>query len=503
MADFDYSIFALAQTLTKNESKKVSSFLKDMGTQHAILQLELFETLRLSRSDDEENMKTRLRSTELLNYLSYHKDKLKDHILSVLWSNDQGLIRQSQEISDTIDRCVILRHRGFGQKAIQELDKVANKIDSDLFPELKLRAYSELSVMLRNSQNRLESDVLKNHTERILGLIQGMETSTRLLLMSERAYALYSWYRRSGNSELNDELTQILEDPLLSHPPVDAGFMAIHRYYLALVFVNNIKGEQKKVIDSLEACRSEWLAHTAMLEAQPQVYAGVVVNLLNLYLGEGEFEKFEDLHAETSKLHSNDRMHQAEIQSRITCVWLLYLLNRKLSTKVHELNDEFVRQIAVSEKIVSPNVILNLMYNFAILWYVSDEPQKASMWLKRIVASKFKVRYDLKGVAEILLTLLTLDGDNPDYTLSAHRKIKRFYNMHRIENDLSEAVLNFLNVFAKAKSTKDELKAIETLSEKLKSLESSDLAIIGKNEVSFWTESRLTGKSIRSAWLAS
>jgi hypothetical protein len=296
MADFEYSIFALSHSLTKKEAKKVSSFLKDMGTHHTIHQLELFEALRLSRSNEEENLKSRLQSPELLKYLSYHKDKLKEHILTVLWTSEKGLIRQSQEISEAIDKCVILRHRGFGQKAIQELDKLINKIDFNLFPELKLRAYSELLNLLRNTQDRLQSNILKDNTERTLSLIKSLQTSTQLRLLSERAFTLYTKYRRSGDAEIHVELKNMLEDPLLSNPPTDAGFMAIHYYYAVLVFVNHVKGDRPKVIQTLEANYFELRKHPSIIEAHPHVYAGLVLNLLNLYLGEGQFEKFEELH---------------------------------------------------------------------------------------------------------------------------------------------------------------------------------------------------------------
>ena len=500
MPILDYSIFGLCHSLTKKEAIKVSAFLKDMGTHHSILQLELFERLRFSRSNDEEKLKPRLQSDELLKYLSYHKDRLKEHILTVLWSQEKGMIRQAQEISQSIDKCIILRQRGFGNKAIQELDKIANKIDFNLFPELKIKAQNELQVLLRNAQGRLESDELITQTEKTQNLLKGLETSTHLKLLSDRAYSIYARHRKSSNPALQTELKEILDDPLLSSVPINAGFMAVHRYYSVLFFVNNVKGDSTKALELLEANRSEWLKQPSMMEAHPHVYAGVVINLLNIYLGEAQFGKFELLHGETANLSSSDRIHQAEIQSRLTDIWLLYLLNRKMTNKAHELDDKLVKQLVEYEKVVSPNTLLSLMYNFAILWFVSDELQKATDWLNHIVSLRFKTRLDIVGIAQILLTLLTLDRNNPDYTQSAHRKIKRFYKMSLIQNGLSVSVLHFLNQFMKSNSLKDERLAIETLSEELKSLNSSGLEVIGKDEILLWTESYLTGKSVKTVW---
>lgn len=499
MANFEYSIYALAHSLTRKEAKKVSVFLKDLGTDHATLQLELFETLRLSRSNDEQNLKSRLQSKDLIKYLSYHKGKLLDAILEVLSSSVSYEVKNRKKIIHELDKARVLHDRGFGLKAISKADKLLQDTNADLYPELHLLILTDLLYYSRNAAYT-ETQNVEECYQKVISHATSVATRFKLDAKTHEIFQFHANIRSTNNEELIQKVDELINDPIYATEPKSAGLLARTRYHLGYVFANKVKRKPQDVIDRLNLLLSIWDEHPDMIGHRTNIYGGIILNQLNMLSAEDKWQEFEELHKRASLLKSKSRLHQAEIEARLANLWLIYLLNRKfvidssLPLKIESI-------ISTSEKVLAPIITVTTSFNYAVCLYVSNKTSKAKHWLSKTYSLKPKARYDLKGVSLILLTLLSISLNEAEYTQSMRRKIKAFPKKYPLDDTVFNATSSFLAQYAKANSQEQAMETIRSFDKSLPPIGGAQMAIIGVSEIRFWITSQLKGISIKEAWV--
>lgn len=494
------TLFELVNSLNKQEAKMIATFLEELSTEHAALQLELFRCIRKARTVDNDAIVSRLDSESLIEYFSYHKGALMNHILVQLRPTVQNILFQTRtNVMNELGKIWALYEKGFEVEAIHLVDSIVNKLDADDDSSLKLLVIQEEYQMLKAASyvdraKRLEQLVAKRQA-----LLRIIRNEDELDILNDKVFALYETVRQSPQEEYHQVVEQIFENRLLKSENEALSFKSRITYNKAHLYRSSILGDVEGIVKHQERIVALWEGAPNQRANRPFVYKYALINLLNGYWRARQFKHFEKVYKKALKVRVLNKKNEASAFVALSSVWLIYLMNTSKIDEAIDFEKEIQPKLQLSAKYATTGSLLNLRYNLASLLFLTGKYKRALKQFEEIAYQKGNVRDDLKGVSRVLMILCAFEHKDSEFIVSLNQAARRFYRKHSKLGKIRLVVFRCIDQLLNA----DMYNTKSVLEEALKDVNNLieyDSTIIGLEEVQIWLESKLQGRPIRQIW---
>lgn len=403
-------LFELVNSLSKAEAKKLVKRLTDAGTEHAILQLELFKVIRSARTIDSDVILSRLNSAELKKYFSFHKGGLLDQLLGMLSEQvkDEVIVERRLVLSE-LEKVQVLHQRGFEAEALKRIAVLTENLDSEMSPVMKLVALNDQYRMLRTIPSADRNSKLRQLDGARRALLNVIQNESDLNLLKDKVYAIYSTFRQSKHSQIDEQLQIIFSDKLLQSEDYALTFQARVSYNQAHVFRHSLIGNPNEQIKYQKRVVELWGQNANQRKRRPFVYQYALINLLSLLCENEEFTEVEELYRKAMKVDIRDNKERAAGMIALIDIRLQHLINTQGIEDVLKYEKSVRGDVEDNARYAVSGAYLNLQYNLSSVLFLAGKFKLASKGFLEIIETKGDVRTDLKGVARMLMTLSEFD----------------------------------------------------------------------------------------------
>lgn len=488
-------LFPLIKALTPPEKRYFTLFSKrHQGDGKRNKYRILFEIINSLPAYDEAEIKARLKKRRLRGNLPSLKAELYRQILRSMreYRSEKSV---SVILQDMLEDLHFLREKGLYEQCRQMIDR-AEKMARDneeywalvrLYDIERQLAYDTTASDLRNTiavVNQKKSGVLNT----LLNLY-------RIQKLYDSVFVHIRINPHTLPDKTEEELSALLEHPLLSSPERARSFGAKTYFYNAHLQYNQLTGKLDEAFEYHEKLLAYWENHPHRIRKEPQRYMKALSNCAGLCLRMKKFATFEKTLQKIDRVPVRSFDDEAERFQNAAHLRLLYLINTGTFTTntdllrhIDEGMDKYERKINVARR-------LAIYYNLAILFFITGKFNDSLRQILDIIEHrKVGVRKDILVFAHLLLPVLHYELGNNDIIHGLIRDANRYLQKSEQQQlrTFEDTLLRFLRkqpTITKAAARKT---AREAMKKEIDTLIRAGVIKPGLHELSCWLESKLT-----------
>ena len=489
------TLFELIQQLSEDEKGRFGMYLKryqKKGSKYT----DMFKGMQKMKNYDEEKLKKRL---QIKSFPSY-KTRLFNHLLAYLRETQNGKDINSR-VRNLIEEAQILIKRKFYPEATKRLESAHELAEEFMLFELQLEINGyRRTIAKKYEKNKLEERIrlLKREKDALLAQMENYYTYADLW---DEVSVCTRQHAGSPPPEVKEELSQLMEHQLLKE---ESNAMTIRARILFL----DLWGNYAYICEDYEAAKNYfhslitlWKDYDFLIIEYPERFQIHLNNYLNTCHNAEDYTEFEEW---LDQLATLEQRGLPEGESNHDYLSLLYLMNTGQFEKLATLIPEIYHRIKVHYQNLPDSRVLSFYHNFSVYYFIIGEYSQANHWAEQILqAQKTEHRIDLQSFANVMKVIIMFELGEinlvADMTRNVQRRIKRSGETKEIEILLLKTLGKLVNqpvsehneLFS---SLKSDLEAISQKAEK---------TILAMEEIQFWIQSKLTGRSIRDLFMES
>ena len=493
------AIIRLVNSLNRQEAKSVVSVLESDNSVQRQMELELFRAIRRSRSDNPEQFVELLRSEQLKLYLSKFKQDLKQRILDQLAKKvtDADHLLYSTT-SKALNHIRALWDKGLAQDAIADVIKLEKKC-SDGPLALRLMVGEEHHRMLKARGATKKTTLVRQNGAAIDEWLTAYQIEKRYERLREDAFALYAEHRASTHAVVKRKIGLITNHPLIKDMGMATTFDAKRGYLMVKIVEARLLNNRQDKIKYLRDMVELWDNNKNQIKRKPYVYQVMLINLLNGYYHVGYREHFDQLYERAQRIVLKSKSEQAAIIVSLLSVKLLYYMNTRQLDAALAMKQELANGINNHFSSAPHVTAINLVFNTGALFFLTDKTTEAKKWFRKVEAEGEKVRYDLQGIARVMILLCEMKRETSELLIPNIRGIKRFFANHEELDNWEFVVFKYLIKILNSPKDK-EPKHLLKLQGLLIDMDVRNSDTLGGEAVMCWLESRLQGGTVRQVF---
>lgn len=425
------NLYYLIQSLTKSEKRyfKIFCFSEKSNKNY----LQLFEAYEKMEELDEGLIKKQFAKIKQLHVT---KNYLTNLILASLRSYHANISKDA-ELKDCLRNVEILFHKELLNQCHYELEKA----------EKMAREYELLTglVEVLSWKRRLQ---LTNH-----GLQNGSLTAlikTEKQVITQLANLNEYWSLMNEIFKYVDDKEGVfLQQPAVHMPAKEMSLSTKVLYHHLLysyhtINENGVEGKRYliELIDYLEQ-------HPEQIKNDPNPYVTAINNLIGYYLHQKNYEAVFPL---IKKVKQVPETYQLKMGSKFNMK--LQLRSYNIELEIHRDLKEWERGITLIEeiavflaknnKVIPDSYYLLLWYQFASIYFMSNDLDNALKWVNAIINRKFNAdRKDLENYARILNLMIHFELENTFLLKYTVENCRRWMKKQQTLKPFEQALLKF------------------------------------------------------------
>ena len=321
-------LFQLIRSMTKAEKRHFRLFATRYKQEKTYLLL--FDELNRQKIYNEERLQRLFCEGEYAGQLHVAKNYLYKMIMKSLRSFDRKASRR-EKVEELITDIGILYDRGLFKQA-RKLWKQADRIAEDLEnPDLKL-TLTQLRFQLSGKGVRQLERLEDIHQDRMEAL-RSLEEMFQYDYLQERIATICTASPHRSTRQ-QKEVTELIEHPLLSHPPDRSSWRIQGLYYMTLASAHYALGEYLQAVAMLLESKRLYTEESTRRMEYFSEYLCTVGNLITLSRQTRNYSQYEELIAELREISDTgfERETASANRSYSTCKETLYLAELQLET---------------------------------------------------------------------------------------------------------------------------------------------------------------------------
>ena len=487
-------LFDVVKSLSKNEKRYVKLFITKNSPVSSEERIRLFDSLNRMEAYDENVLtkNTGIRSEDLAGEKrNLYKSIMKG--MRVYHTSRNAKTRLKEQLLDAD----FLYGKGLFAQCHHELLRIKNEAYKyELYPIIL-----EVIDLERELVKRLKLTNIHAHIQALI------EEKNKAIQILERIYQYKDVYDEiylfslseniSRNPEKLSEINKWMLSPLLTDPGKANSFYARH-FYLQIQAIYHIQTNNPYRYNVY--CReliNLWNDHPEIKKDGIFKYKIILTNLLSSCHFAGFYADFPLILDEIESLPQTNAQDKSRTQNFLVYYRLIYYMNTHQWERARDLEKEAETILANPDKI-KKHYTIGLKGNFASLFFVLEDYDKASNWVNRILsAPKTEVREDIQLLARLYQLIISFEQKNYMLFESLYRSTTRF--MHKkghTSESLERLVLkNLRQLFNTFLDKEKHLDAIHSFKDQL-DLREELKTHIGYDEIGLWLRGKLQNKSI-------
>ncbi len=486
-------LFSLVTSLTSAEKRyfKVFSSMHVIGERNNYVRL--FDAINKMEEYDEESLRDQFRGEKFVEHLSSEKVHLSRLILRSLRAFRDGNTI-TRQLTTLLEEAEILTEKRLFAQAVKILRKV----------EKSAWEYEDFSVLLRllNLSRLHIHDMQSTQVQERIGEVVDKTDEVLKRLHNQmdfqNLYDIVFAYARKNLTDNYTAVSGIFDNSLLECEDRALSFEARLRFNS----IHAIRCQMQGDYDGNFACRKRmielWKEHPHRLKEEPLRFIRASSNFVNSCIHLKRYDEFPAV-IESLRSLANITPHvDTELGQNIYYLELLYSLNTGQLDRGLELAPEIARWLDTHAEKTNRARLIALYYNLAIIHFFAARYANALDWLYRILNdSKTDSRQDIQCFIRLLLPILHFELEHYDIVESKYRTAHYYLTQRQKCGPVEKAVLDFLRKLPGHSSDEEFVQSCAGLQHALEVLKNGDpqaARTLGLQELSYWLESKITGK---------
>lgn len=484
-------LFELIKSLTSSEKRyfRISCNLQSGEKNY----LNLFEYLDQQEVYDEQVIKQKFKTEVFTKSLHVTKNYLYQLILKSLRAfHAQNYVEQ--RIGDHITNMLILEGRGLyhqARQALSKAQKMAKKYHQNHYLSYLLK--KEASYHFAIEKKRMKENIEKINKE--------LMVINDTINDENKIYCLYhhAVFIARGRSSTATDIENLKSNVTSYHKQLNKktkrSFYSIcHEAYIQ----SNIayaEGDTHNRYINKEKIINLWRTNPYMIEAESHIYKVHLANFLNAAFQYNKYDNFMSIIDELDSAPTKNFNEAAETFQNVTFYRLLYYLNTRRLETAKESLATITNGMNKYEAKINKSRELAFYYNISILHFMLDYPDRALLWLNKILnQTKTDHRKDIQRFAEMLQLFYHYNLNNYDLLssliVSVRKKIRRWNKLTIFEQSIINGISSLLNALSKSEKQK-QLIEFKNAILALKNGKSPEYIPIGYDEILLWIDKEL------------
>lgn len=497
-------LFDLVKSLGKADKRFFKVFSDAVGGKGGKSYLDLFEVMEEMDHFDENALAGKLEGKSFAQHLSTTKNRLFEQLL-----RSQRVLKSGRSVDSKI------------RSLLEDIEVLFNgglfkACEKRLRKGLKLALAFEkegMAIELQNWQWRLrqtsgqlgQEEALEEQMEQQKAWMQRISLQNELRYLYERIRIIARLKPRVRTPSDRSVFDEILAHPLLQSPP-DSGLFLCTNYYLHVQGIFHIAiGEFEQACLWMRRLIEHWEARPEFIPEYSDLYLQANHNHLNaLFLRGTEFSEYIQSVQKLRNLPNLPRSSAIGFQWVSYQHELAYSMNLSPKADTVALIDKIAAWIAENDDILSPVRQLGLLFNFAIYFFITGDWSRSNKWVNHILNQREgPERQDIRNFARVFQLFLQYELGNFDLNEYLVRSAYRYMNRNKGYHDFERAIVGMIRTSLQAANEEEQRVCIENFQKDLLEIQAKykTKAILGLQEVLFWTSVKLDGKTMEEAFL--
>ncbi len=492
-------LHALIISLSQTEKR----YFKVYASQHVVGDknnyVELFDAINKQTAYDEQDLLERFKGEKWIARLPAEKNYLSRLILKSMRSyrSESTLKRKAHNL--LLD-CQFLYDKAlFGrcEKLLQKALRLAAELE--LFNLWLEMLNFEKKLIKANSEKMARERLLANEAA-IREVMAELRAYHATVEVRDQLFALVRGQFGSREGEVEAGLLTTDSRAILQASLEAPGFLRRSVASAAFAMFHQLEGNYRQALEFYSQTIAVWEAHPKQIKDSTNNYKIALSNLLTALHMNGKLERFPEVIEKIRKLPQSNPKEEIESRHNVLFYELLYHLNKGTLEEGLALVPEIESMIGEEEGRINMARILALMVNVTFLYWIAGEAKLALKWAKNIVGhAGGSHRKDIVRLGRILEVILQYELGNYElieyFFRSHYRHLKRNADLDSFEKIVLRTI-RYLPDKDGLSEVRESLSRLDTQLEKLKP-ETGNSHILGLEEVRFWIQAELEGRSLR------
>jgi len=434
------ALFKLIAAMSKAEKRYFKQFAKTNSL--ASNYLTLFEAIEVQKMYDEQAIKAQFEGRAFVKQLHVTKNYLQNFILKSLRTFHQKPSKDA-ELKDLLRDVELLFAKGLYDHchyALEKAEKMAQTYERHT-PLLEVYGWRRKLLLMRLGSEK--------SGEAVTGILkQEKEVLNQMLELNEYWHLTYNIL-----SIFKDESQRaaLQKHPLLNTIPNEGHIHAVTLHYHIQYVWNVMNGHPQKAAIALNKLIELLEKRPERIKDEPNPYMTALGNKIGMLLQTRQLEEAPKL---IRKIRNVPTDFNIKNRQKISLKLLLRTYNIELELyrdtgqydKGAALIGEAKALIHKEKKHISEEYILQFYYQFAYIYFMQKDYDRALDWLNKMVNESFEgSRQDLQIYARLLILMIHLELDNImvlKYSIAAYR---RFLKKRRQLETFEKILLKFFS----------------------------------------------------------
>lgn len=491
-------IHHLIHSLTKNEQGFFIKYAQMQGQDKAYMDLykklqEMpeFDRSQLAQSVEKESYKKHLSVTQ--NYL--YKILLKS----------LRLFNEKRSIDATLHNLImeadILEAKGLMSLSAQQLRK-AKKIASEhhkfnaKIEILKRQAIQVVALKVRN----MFEEVDRIYKE-LMDDIHSLKEEFTYRQLNHFMFVSHRKEARNAPSVHAKLLKSINEHPILKQKKPPKSFFAQSFRYNLLYLNSRIKGNKNESHQYARMINQLWEEHSVIRIGNQRSYKLQLSNFLGSSIVTKSIEEFEENILKLESLPSYTLKDKMENFQAIAHLKLLFYLNMNRLEEAKALAPFIKNGLEQFGNLMNQARVTILYHNTLVLHFLMGEFEATLEWVDQILRKqRTEPRQDIKTFARILEFVVHYELGNDLILDSLFISATRRLHKTRKSGKYEKTILRHFRQLIKAVDKSEKKACFQQFEDDLKPFAEASPKPVGIEEMLYWLEARLTGRTIREVF---
>ncbi len=494
-----HDLFYLIKSLTQTEKRHFKLYATKLSEGKAPEYLQLFQAIDAMATYDEQKLKQKFKTKTFVKQLHVVKNYLTGAILKSLVSyHDESSAHNT--LAHLLQTIEILYDKDLHPLCLKQIEKgikLCKKYGMHTFLFQFLEWQTRI-LMRRQEYTRVLATIQQQ-----MDLVSNLH---KYLHAKQKAIKVHNTLITKGFPRTTEEVAALKAETVDFIDNTTAPGNNIQEEYYRLFSLSSYyagSGEHKKRTATMEKLFTMLNSNMNYSLEHPQLYLSTLNNYYNALANSGRIKKageiLEAIREYAQKL--NSKRHSSKTYAMLVSydIELEISIFTNQTAKTVKLAPEILQVIQKADGVFQKSNTLELMYNMARVFFISQKYSDALDWINRIINEQMQhVREDLNIAARILYLVIHYELGNNMLLDSIIASTKNSIKYKRRLFKTEQTILSFMHRLNHAQNEEGKRtllsKLATTVTTALKDPKESNPAIL--SDLLAWIESKLTAKSM-------
>lgn len=484
-------LFQLIHSLEKAEKRYFRLFSNISQSASRQSTVELFDLMVSMNTWNEEHLKRRAANYPWHLQLAKVKNRLYEQILKSLRLLRDGKQPEAKLFSQLED-LEILYQKGQFNTVKKRLSRLKKSADPFNLPEIniQIQKWERRIELLQPPRTGIPKTKFRGE-----GSIEMLSYEAQLSQLHDFLRVLIR-YKYGGKDYRNQQLTEVLEDPLLQELPASASIRARIHFNNSNGLARLALGQAKAALPYYETLVKIWEKQPKWIAVDPELYFSSFNNYFNCRLYAFDREAIQEVFAleVPSFFTAKQKLRFERMQKSAELISLnLFGGGPEVPERIQAIADWLLK----AENHINLSHWLVMAYNLGNFHFLHDQFTEANLWFFKVLGKERRhIRQDIRVAAMLLQTLAQIQKENADIVENLLRNAKR--KLKDLDLKFELVMLQYLKKYFLAKDKESQDQNLKDLVQEINDFQTRETLKMppGFLEVRLWAESTLDGCTI-------